>query len=112
MDIHRIDAICEMASALHQYNRGVLSMMGLRDLAVAHEMASRTIEDLREQRDRLIPKSDSLFDLIDEARWPPEAVALQERIDAAARRRDSAWKPIQALIDEARRLRDAGYPLC
>lgn len=112
MDIHRIDAICEMAAALHLYNRGVLSTMGLRDLAVAHEMVSRTIEDLCEQRDRLLPETDALFDRIDPTRWPPEAVAIQGLIDAAVRRRDSAWEPIQALIDEARRLRDAGYPLC
>ena len=105
MDKHQIEAICQMERATHSYNRGVLWMLGRQDLALAHETVCRWIEALVSQRDALICDLDPLAPL------PPEAEAVQRQIYESRARRDATWAPIQAIIDEARRLRDEADPM-
>ena len=105
MKKHEIEAICQMETATHSYNRGVLWMLGRQDLALAHETVCRWIEALVSQRDALICDWDPLAPL------PPEAEAVQRQIYESRAKRDAAWAPIQAIIDEARRRRDEADPL-
>lgn len=105
MKKHEIEAVCQMETATHSYNRGVLWMLGRQDLALAHETVCRWIEALVSQRDALICDWDPLAPL------PPEAEAVQRQIYESRAKRDAAWAPIQAIIDEARRRRDEADPL-
>lgn len=111
MQKHEIEAICEMAEALHAYNRGVMAMLGRVEEATQHELAAGTVELLRAQRDALIPDPPPDSGLFDLPPWPAEAVAIQELLEQAMQRRNAAWLPIQALIDEARAARGAADPL-
>lgn len=105
MKKHEIEAVCQMDTATHSYNRGVLWTLGRQDLALAHETVCRWIEALVSQRDALICDWDPLAPL------PPEAEAVQRQIYESRAKRDAAWAPIQAIIDEARRRRDEADPL-
>ena len=87
MDRHQIEAICQMAEATHDYNRGVLWALGHHRLALAHESACRWFEMLVAEREK------------------------QQEIDRERAHRDATWAPIQAIIDEARRLRDEADPM-
>ena len=84
---HQIEAICQMAEATHDYNRGVLWAIGHHRLALAHESACRWFEMLVAEREK------------------------QQEIDRERAHRDATWAPIQAIIDEARRLRDEADPM-
>lgn len=106
MDRHQIEAICQMAEATHDYNRGVMWALGHHRLALAHESACRWFEMLVAERDLLIPEGASPLDPL-----PPEAEKKQQEIDRERAHRDATWAPIQAIIDEARRLRDEADPM-
>ena len=106
MDKHQIEAICQMAEATHDYNRGVLWALGHHRLALAHESACKWVEMLVAERDLLTPEGASPLDPL-----PPEAEKKQQEIDRERAHRDATWAPIQAIIDEARRLRDEADPM-
>ena len=108
MDKHQAEAISQMADNLHDYNRGVLGMLGKSQAAVKHEMVCRTIEILIEQRNALAPETDSIFDAV---ALSPEQAEIQQQIDWNVSRRSAAWAPIQAMIDEARAALDAADPM-
>lgn len=97
MDIFQAQAICEMAEARHQYNLGVLSMLGKRSLAEGYTAVSHTIAMLVEDRNKLIPDDAGMFDTL-----PDAAAAIQQRINEASARQAAAWAPIQEIIDQAR----------
>ena len=106
MKKHEIEAVCQIAEATHDYNRGVLWMLGHYRLALAHESACKWMEMLVAERDLLIPEGASPLDPL-----PPEAEKKQQEIDRERAHRDATWAPIQAIIDEARRLRDEADPM-
>lgn len=106
MNRHQIEAICQMAEAAHDYNRGVLSALGHYRLALAHESACKWVEMLVAERDLLTPEGASPLDPL-----PPEAEKKQQEIDRERAHRDATWAPIQAIIDEARRLRNEADPM-
>ena len=106
MDRHQIEAICQMAEATHDYNRGVMWALGHHRLALAHESACRWFEMLVAERDLLIPEGASPLDPL-----PPEAEKQQQEIDRERAHRDATWAQIEAIIDEARRLRDEADPM-
>lgn len=108
MNKHQAEAISQMAENLHDYNRGVLAMLGKSQVAIEHEMVCRTIEMLIEQRNALSPEADSLFVAV---ALSPEQEEIQQQIDWNVARRNAAWAPIQALIDEARAALDAADPM-
>ena len=108
MDKHQAAAISQMAENLHDYNRGVLAMLGIENMAAEHEMICGMVEILIQQREDLAPGSGSLFDAIE---LTPEQQKIQEQIDWNVARRNEAWAPIQAMIDEARAQLDAADPL-
>lgn len=109
MNKYQAEAISQMAPARHDYNRGVLAMLGKESLAGDHEMVCRTIEGLIAQRDALLPGPQSFDDLL--ADLPPEAAKIQSYIDDASARRNAAWAPIQAIINEALAALEAADPL-
>ncbi len=94
------DAIREMGPGLHEYNRGVLAMLGMLDIALAHEGHARRISMLVADRDALRPPPVTFADLI--ADLSPEGLRLQMQIDEERMYQAFAWEPIQELIDEAR----------
>lgn len=108
MDKHQAAAISQMADLLHDYNRGVLAMLGMENMAAEHEMICGMVKILIQKRDDLAPVSDSLFDAIE---LTPEQQKIQDRIDWNVARRNAAWAPIQAMIDEARAQLCADDPL-
>ena len=103
---HQIEAICQMAEATHDYNRGVLWAIGHHRLALAHESACKWVEMLVAERDLLIPEGASPLD-----HPPPEAEKKRQEIDRERAHRDATWAQIEAIIDEARRLRDEADPM-
>ena len=103
---HQIEAICQMAEVTHDYNCGVLWALGHHRLALAHESACKWVEMLVAERDLLTPEGASPLDPL-----PPEAEKKQQEIDRERAHRDATWAPIQAIIDEARRLRDEADPM-
>ena len=102
------EAITQMAENLHDYNRGVLSMLGQADLAAAHEMPAKMAEILIANRDQLTPEPTTLMDAL--AELPPEAAEIQERIRETHARSIAAWELIQAIIDDARARLNAADP--
>lgn len=103
----QLEAIAQMAPNLHEYNRGVLGMLGKEDLAVAHACASAMVELLVQERDALIPPFDHLFEAL---ALPPEAREVQSRIELAVQRCDAAWAPIETLIADARETLEKADP--
>lgn len=96
---HQAQAISQMGEARHNYNLGVLAMLGKDRLAYEHEMICRTIDGLVFDRDAATPKSE---DLLGNLELTPETAKIQAQIDEASALRNKAWEPIQDLIDEAR----------
>ena len=106
MKRHQLEAICKMAEATHEYNLGVLCMLGHELLARRHESAAKWVTMLVAQRDMLTPDDASPLDPL-----PPEAEKIQAEIDAEVRHRNAMWEPIQAIIDEARKALDEADPM-
>lgn len=106
MKRHQLEAICKMAEATHEYNLGVLCMLGHELLARRHESAAKWVTMLVAQRDMLTPDDASPLDPL-----PPEAEKVQAEIDAEVRHRNAMWAPIQAIIDEARKALDEADPM-
>ena len=97
----QIEALCQMAEATHDYNRGVLWMLGHGRLALAHESACKWMEMLVAARDLLAPEGASPLDPL-----PPDAENVQQQIEQHRAYLDATWASVQAIIDEARRQRD------
>lgn len=98
-------AIIGMGRNCSEYNRGVMSMLGMVEYAIEHATLLASTEILREERDRLIPADHGMFDPL-----PAEAEAVQVKLDAACARESEAWAQIQALIDTAQSVIDAADP--
>ena len=94
------EAIAQMAPNLHEYNRGVMAMLGREREAAAHKYASRTVEQLREERDALTPQGEGFDAILNPL--PPDAAAKHKELREAAARQNKLWHPMQALITEAR----------
>ena len=92
-------ALCLMAPGTPEYNRGVLATLGLESMAIKHEMLSRRVLLLVQQRDSMIPDGGHLFEHIE---IDHGTNAIQQRIYTEVYRRNEAWRPIQALIIKAR----------
>ena len=107
MDKHQALAIFSMGAATHQYNAGVLGMLGKADLAAAHHAASASCAILCDERDALIETamggSQELVDML-AASELPAIKAIQSKLDEAVAIRNAAWAPIQAVIDDAREI--------
>ena len=93
---HAAEAVSQMAEGLHEYNRGVLAMLGREQLAVNYRADHNQVTRLVEQRDAL---PETVFDS-----HTAEYERLSAEIDKASAVMASSWAPIQSLIDEARTL--------
>lgn len=82
-------AITAMAQVRREYNFGVLSMLGLADIATAHNIASANVEAAFKA---LEPLKATTFDELLAAEGSPDLIDARER-------RRLAWLPIQAVID-------------
>lgn len=102
-------AISQMAEARHEYNLGVLSMLGHEQRAATHSTLSGLAAVLCDRRDAVDTNGDDLASML--APLNPEAAAIQAEIDEIKRRIAAAWMPIQALIDEAKNELGAADPM-
>lgn len=99
-------AIVGMGEGILEYNRGVLSMLGHEDLALAYAACCRNLQDLNAQRDAALDGAnlsevDRLF-----GKWPSTALDLNRQMAVVESHRRGAWEPIQAIIEEAHQLAD------
>ena len=94
------EAIAQMAPNLHDYNRGVMAMLGRESEAAAYKYASRTVDALREERDALTPEAEGFDAILNPL--PPDAAAKHKELREAVARQHELWLPMQALIVEAR----------
>lgn len=103
-------AIAQMAQGTHEYNRGVLAMLGQEQLATDYTSSVRWIETLVTQRDAL---DTSPADDVQSWGEPlnPAAQAVQDKIDAEKRVRHERWARIQALIDAAKDVIERNDPM-
>lgn len=105
MNKHQAQAITQMGQARHEYNRGVLSMLGHDNLALDHSVVCASIDILVKQRDTLIaasmPDGENLFAHL-LAPMPPDAAKIQQKIDEQSARENKLWAQVDALIAEAR----------
>ena len=95
-------AIVRMAQGTPEYNRGVLATIGREDIAIEHEVRSRTVMTLCQKRDSMIPDGGHLFEHIDCVENDAAVNAIQRKIVVAVARRDAAWMQIQEMIYKAR----------
>lgn len=96
-----LEAIAEMGMGLMEYNRGVLSAIGRPELAREFKFARHAEDEAASALQKRMDAKhggDHLASLLDAGREFPESQAL----GLANARVAAAWKPIQALIDEAR----------
>lgn len=96
-----LEAIMEMGMGMMEYNRGVLSAIGRPELAREFKFARQAQDLAAEALDKKMSAKHGenvLANLLDTGEEFPEAKALDE----ATARVAAAWKPIQALIDQAR----------
>jgi len=104
-------AVADMGAATHGYNVGVLSMLGLGEMARTHSARSREVRQWVDQLHALA-REDEGFDF---ALQPtPEQRAMQARINEATVRQAQAWAPIQEIIEQAQAMverAEAGLPI-
>ena len=99
MTIKQAEAISRMASGRPQYNEGVLSMLGLDDLAYKHAAAWGWAQRVAAKREEI----DAGLRMFEPSRVSPELNAEQDSANAECA---AAWAPIEALIQEARAILD------
>lgn len=100
--LHVALAVRAIARSRYEYNLGVLSVLGQRDLAIAHQLASvavvRNKEEIERHENRHGP----------DAAWPDGARdAALRALSQAITLEESTWAPIQALIDSYPNIEDA-----
>lgn len=101
MDKALLEAIANMDRGLLEYNRGVLAAIGQTELATRWKFAVTTSDIAAaalHQKMATKHSQDALAQCLDPGTEFPEAAAL----DAANQAEADAWKPIRALIEEAR----------
>ena len=102
-------AIAQMAEARHEYNLGILSMLGKEQMAVEHAALRRLAAVLCEQRDAANDNGDDFAALL--APLNGQAAVIQAEIDTVSQRAAAAWAPIQALINEAQKALEMADPM-
>ena len=91
----QIEAIADMAENRIEYNTGVLAMLGQRKAAVELRQARGVLDAMAEQRNAALGEVRSFEDML--AVHP-----MDGQIEAQRRRVADLWRPIAALIGEAR----------
>ncbi len=107
---HRALAVVGMGPTRHDYNLGVLSVLGLGGMAVTHKMACASAElalQALEAEQANNPGELSFEGLLD-YKTPRSArqLVLQVELDDAILRRDAAWSHIEHIIEQHRPLAD------
>lgn len=103
-------AIVAMGPTRHEYNLGVLSMLGHADMAVTHRVACAgadiALQALRTEQDS--NPCDGSFEglLAQQAPRSARQLVLQAELDDALLRRDAAWSHIEHIIEQHRPLAD------
>lgn len=93
--------IVAMQHATHEYNRGVLAMLGKEQLALNYASSHRQIDHLAQQRDAAQGDS-GIF-----AQLNAEAQKYEDQLREATTHCNADWAEIQAIIDKAQQLIDA-----
>lgn len=97
-------AIVAMGPARHEYNPGVLSMLGQADLAEAHRVACAAADIARAEleAEQVGNPDDGTFDGMLSSRTPRSArqIVLQAQLDDAVLRRAVAWSHIEHIIEQ------------
>ena len=104
LNLQEATAICGMARDRHEYNLGVLSMLGLADLAVSHRLAALAVDREYEELERCNQGGPS-------NRGPatPNRATVERQLFEALQREERSWRAIQARIDEASQVTTSAF---